>query len=360
LSGCHTAVVQEVDVVVIGAGVMGSAAAWRLAARGAEVALLERYQIGHAHGSSHGRSRIFRYSYPDPLYVRMAQQALPLWRQLEAETGNGLLMPTGGLDMGPDLDAHTAALDACGVAFERLSGTEVMTRFEGLRVAPDVPAIYQADGATIAAETTWRSLADAAVRAGADLQMGAPVVRLAVTGDRVDLDSAADSYRAKVAVVTAGGWSRDLLAGVGIDLPVVVTRETVAYFGMPKDLAVLPTLVEWTSPATYSLASPGQGLKVGQHRAALPVSPSGLDGPGEVSQQSLTYLSDWVASHYPVADPVPHHTETCLYTNAPGDHFIIERRGPIVIGSACSGHGFKFAPLIGQRLADLALSSTTP
>jgi sarcosine oxidase len=257
--------------------------------------------------------------------------------------------------MGPGLDAYAAALDACQVAFERLDGAEVMARFDGLRVAPDAPAIYQPDGATIAAEGTWRALADAAVAAGAALRTGAPVARLAVAGDGVDVDTTDDSYRAKVAVVTAGGWSRQLLASVGIDLPVVVTRETVAYFRLPEGLPVWPTLVEWTSPPTYSLASPGQGLKAGQHRAALPVEPDDLDATREVSKQSMTYLSDWVAEHYPLADPVPHHAETCLYTNAPGDHFIIERRGPIVIGSACSGHGFKFAPLIGQRLADLAL-----
>jgi sarcosine oxidase len=130
----------------------------------------------------------------------------------------------------------------------------------------------------------------------------------------------------------------------------VVTRETVAYFTLPDEQAI-PTFVEWGSPATYSLRSPGQGLKVGQHRAALPVEP---DEKGEVNQQSVAYLCSWVAEHYPGANPVPHYAETCLYTNTVDEHFILERYGPIVVGSACSGHGFKFAPLVGQRLAELA------
>jgi sarcosine oxidase len=299
----------------------------------------------------------------------MARQALPLWRQLEAESGRTLLLPTGGLDMGPDLDAHAAALTAGGAPFERLHGAAAMARFEGLRFTPDARLIYQADGATIAAETTWRALVDAAVARGAELRVGAPVVSLVVVADMVEVGTPEETYRAPVAVVTAGGWSRGLLAGVGIDLPTVVTRETVAYFRLPDELPMPPTLLDWTSQATYALASPGQGLKAGQHLATLAVDleregadrdGDGQNGPGEVSAESIAHLSAWVAEHYPAADPVPHRAETCLYTNTADEHFILERHGPIVVGSACSGHGFKFAPLIGQRLADLALSSTMP
>jgi sarcosine oxidase len=344
--------VQAVDVVVVGAGIMGSATAWRLALAGADVALLERFEIGHRHGSSHGASRIFRLSYPDPTFVRMAQEALPLWRELEAVAGETLLEPTGGLDTGADLDGHAAALAACGAPFELLTGAEAMARFSGIRIDPDARLIHQPDGATIAADRTWHALADTAVGLGAEVHLSTPVRRFDITGAGVEVHTSDETYQARVAVVTAGGWSRQLLAGVGIDLPTVVTRETVAYFTLPDDQPI-PTFVEWGSPATYALRSPGEGIKVGQHRAALPVQP---DEEGEVSEQSVGYLSAWVAEHYPGANPVPHHAETCLYTNTVDEHFILERYGPIVVGSACSGHGFKFAPLVGQRLAELARS----
>lgn len=339
------------DVVVVGAGVMGSATAWRLAAAGREVVVLEQFHLGHDRGSSHGRSRIFRFSYHDPMYVRMAQEALGLWRELEAQAGEALLRVTGGLDLGPGADSHAAAMDACGVPFERLRPEERARRFPHIQLAEGGTVLYQPDSGVLAADLAVAALAGAARHAGAEVREGVRVRKLSEGDGGAVIETDGEEYRAGTAVITAGAWARGLLQGIGVDIPTRPTRETVAFFSVPEESAY-PTLVDWGSPAVYSLPSPGQGIKAGQHIAGPETDP---DEEGRVSEESVAVLRDWVARRYPEADPEPHHSETCLYTNTPDESFILERHGSFVVGSPCSGHGFKFAPLIGERLAELVL-----
>jgi sarcosine oxidase len=137
---------------------------------------------------------------------------------------------------------------------------------------------------------------------------------------------------------------------MGITVSLRPTRETVGYFHIPA--GDIPTFVEWGDPTIYALPSSGQGIKVGEHIAG-PVADPDEDQP--VSKESLERLQAWIASRFPDAEPEQHFSETCFYTNTEDESFVLERRGDIVIGSPCSGHGFKFAPLIGERLADLAM-----
>lgn len=343
---------RDVEVAVVGAGVMGSATARALARAGRETLLLEQFNVGHKRGSSHGASRIFRFSYHDRRFVRMAVDALPLWRELEREAGEPLLTVTGGIDTGKALEDHAEAMSATGVSFEWLDAEEAGRRFP-LRLSPGASALFQADAGWVAADPTVKALAASATRHGVHLVEGRRVRALHVEDGAVRLETEEESYRARVAVVTAGSWARDLVAPLGIDLPTRSTRETVAYFRVPDEEAI-PSLVDWGDPAVYSLRSPGQGLKVGEHQAGPVTDP---DREGEVSEDSVARLSAWVKERYPEADPNPHLAETCLYTIAPDDEFILERRGAVVVGSPCSGHGFKFAPLIGQRLAGLAMAA---
>jgi sarcosine oxidase len=345
---------RDVDVVVVGAGVMGSAAAWRLAMRGRQVVLLEQFDLCHDRGSSHGAVRVFRFSYDDAMYVGMAMEALPLWRELEEESGRTILTVTGGYDFGPSdrLEANAEALASRGASFEMIEGAEVVRRFPATSLPADCPVLYQPDAGVIGAELAVQTFAERAVERGAELRERIPVLGVRSTGDRVEVLTAEETYRASVAVVTAGPWARGLLTGAGMDLPVVTSRETVAFFAL-RDEPPLPVLVEWTSPPTYALPSPGQGVKAGWHRSGPEAGP---EEPGPVDPKVMDHLSTWVGEHYPAAGPEPHHAETCMYTNTSDERFILERHGRIVVGSACSGHGFKFAPLIGERLARLASS----
>ena len=144
--------VRRSQIVVVGAGVTGAATAYALSRRGDDVTLLEQFAPGHRRGSSHGRSRIFRLSYPDPRYVVMAQEALPLWRRLEGEHGAALLLVTGGFDVGPSIEANARALGECGVAFELLAGRDAARRFPAVRWPADCTTLYQRDGAAILAD----------------------------------------------------------------------------------------------------------------------------------------------------------------------------------------------------------------
>lgn len=338
------------NVFVVGAGIMGGATANALAQRGHQVTLWEQFTVGHTRGSSHGRSRIFRLSYPDAVHVGMAQESLGLWRRLEADNGTEIVTTTGGLDTGKRLDDHVAALETHGVDYELMSAAEIRARWPFLALPDDQTALFQPDAGIIAADRALKTFVDAARSRGAEVREGSRVVGLRTRQDGVEVQADDTTVDCDVLVVTAGGWAPKLLATDGIDLPVRPTRETVAYFRMEESP---PTLVDWGDPSVYALPSPGQGIKVGEHIAGPTTDP---DDEGEVNASSIERLRSWVAERYPTAEARPHHAETCIYTNTADEHFILERHERVVVGSPCSGHGFKFAPLIGERLADLATS----
>jgi sarcosine oxidase len=326
-------------VAVIGCGVMGAATARALAMRGNEVTIYERFEIGHRRGSSHGATRVYRYSYPDPTYVGMMKEAMGLWRGLESEAGTEILHQTGGLDTGKDLDAHAQALDAHDIPYELIDGAVATQRWPALAL-PDDEVLFQGDGGYVRAETAWKAFVDGATARGARLLEGRAIDELGPEGM-----SGHD-----ITVVTAGGWARDLLTTAGIQLDVKPTRETVAYF---RTHAECPTLVDWGDPSVYALPDPVYGLKVGEHIAGPETDP---DEVGVVDPDSVERLRAWVVARYPGIKPEPAHAETCIYSNTPDEHFVLERHSNVVVGSACSGHGFKFAPLIGHLLADLVES----
>ena len=340
----------NVDHVVIGAGVMGCATARALAKMGKKVVLLEQFRLGHKKGSSHGRSRIFRFSYPEQEYVAMAQESLAMWRDLEREAGTELLHTTGGLDCGPRISDNAAALEGCGATFEMIDGREASSRFPDLSFQPETPVLFQPDSGVIYADASIASFVTSAMDADADVHEDREVIAIEPTTGSAVVRTPGGDFRGDSVVVTAGPWAKKLLQPLGIDLPVRPTRETIAYFAC--ETSRLPTVVEWGDPSIYALASPGQGLKVGEHIAGPVADP---DEEQHFSAESVGRLKAWVADRYPGAESEPRLAETCFYTNTKDESFILERRGSIVVGSPCSGHGFKFAPLIGKRLADLAI-----
>ena len=352
---------RDADIVVVGAGIAGVATARALAQSGRGVLLLEQFALGHAHGSSHGSSRIFRLSYPDAHYVRLAQGSLEGWRELEAECSEALIVNTGSLDFGPGRSENARALSACGARYELMSGAEVTARF-GLTAVPDEPALFQPEGGTLLADRAHSAFTAAARAAGAEIAEGARVTRLAPERGGVRVSTGRDEIVTGAVVVTAGAWAAPLLAPAGIELAVVPTRETVTYFDVPNASELPSVMDEAVPPAvgyglarpgqvTYALAAPGIGLKVGLHHAGPPTSP---DEPGAPDEGVARWASDWVTSRYPGARPSATAPETCLYTNTADESFVLERHGRIVVGSACSGHAFKFAPALGRTLAALA------
>jgi sarcosine oxidase len=336
-----------VDVAVVGAGIAGLAAARAIARAGRSVVVFEQFRVGHRRGSSHGTSRIYRLSYADEQYARMMQETLPLWRELEQEAGEELLVRNGALDAGSHVSGNKAVLDACGIAYEELSAEDVDRRFG---ISLPYGALYQADGGILRADRCAAAFLAGALRRRAELREDLRVTALhPKDGGGVRLETSAGAVEARVAVVTAGPWSPGLLERSDIALDAVPTRETVVYLrlaGPPP-----PSLIDKVAGGreAYALVAPGVGIKAGLHQTGPVVDP---DLEGAPQPALAAEALEWARSRFPTAEPAGQ--ETCLYTNRPDNRFFIERRGPIVVGSACSGHGFKFAPWTGERLAALA------
>jgi sarcosine oxidase len=319
-------------VSVVGAGVVGLAAARELARNGHDVTVYERFELGHTHGSSHGTSRIFRLSYAEDHWIRLAQRSYELWRELESESGLQLLELGGLIDVESDPETHLAVLAATGVTHEVLTPAETLDRF-GLDYADVGRLVFTPDAGISLADAAVRAFAEGARAAGAEIRERTPVESLEdVPGERV--------------VVTAGGWAPELLAAVGVELDAWPTRETVAYFaGDP-----IPSVIDRLDGEFFALNAPGVGVKAGLHKGGKPTDPN---LPGEPDEEIVARVADWVARRMPNVDATPLRAETCIYTMTEDEDFVLERHGRYVVGSACSGHGFKFAPAVGEQLAAL-------
>jgi sarcosine oxidase len=350
---------QRVDAIVIGGGAMGSSTAWWLARRGRDVALVEQHEQGHGRGSSHGSTRIFRFAYPSPIYVQLAQAALPLWRELEDESGCTLLEVTGGVDHGDprSVAAIAAALAASGARHDVLSAAAARERWPHMRFESDV--LFHPDGGRCLADATVAALHARAAANGAALHFGAGPATVSPHSDGVVVRAGDLELTAPVAVVTAGAWLPTVVAG-SVDLPpLTVTREQVQHFRTVGDVDALawPSFIHHRRPWVYGLFSSGEGMKVAEHHVGAVVDPDSTDAADtELAERATRYVQEW----FPGLEPDPHDIARCLYTSTATEDFMLDRHGPFVIGSPCSGHGFKFTPLIGRMLADLADGGPAP
>jgi sarcosine oxidase len=318
-----------VRVAVVGAGVMGCATAWALRGRGAEVTVHEQFELDHDRGSSHGRTRIFRVAYPDPDWIRFAQEARAGWLDLDPD----LLGLYGLVELVADPALTSArALDECGVPYRLLDGDEM--RGLGASLPEGWTALHVHEAGVVFADRARHAFLEAT---GVDVEANRRI-------------ESADELDADVVVVTAGPWVRELVP----DLPVTVTRETLAYFRRegPPPPSIVDLDAETGGHGMYSLYDPVYGLKAGAHHAGAEADP---DGVGEPDPAIVERIASWVRERFPDVDPEPVEAQACLYTTTADQSFILERRDRVVVGSACSGHGFKFAPAVGRRLAALAL-----
>jgi sarcosine oxidase len=352
----------DAQVVVVGGGVMGLSAAWRLARRGVDVVLLEQFDIGHDRGSSHGPTRVFRFLYHDPVYVRMAQAALPMWRELEQASGKKLLRMTGGVHIdSPDIvEIDRGAMLACDAAVEVLAPDARRQRFPWIEAA-DEPAIFTPDMGLLDADGVLAVLRNLALEAGAEIRSATRVDGVVIPSN-VEVIAGDETIRARCCVVAVGGWTAPLLAPIGIDVPLRVTREQVVFF--ESDDAVLP-FVHGKGCWIYGVPSfepggelPGGELKVAGHGIGPEVSPD--ERSFDEDDTATEHVASYVRTHLPTTNPDPLGYDTCLYSTTPDADFVIDRRGPIVVVSPCSGHGFKFAPLIGDIAACLAVDEPPP
>ncbi len=265
--------------------------------------------------------------------MRLAIEALAGWRELEAESGEELLVMSGLVELVADpAQSSQAALEECGIACEVLDAAAAEQRF-GVIPAPGTTVVFHPDAGIVYADRAMRAFAR-----GIRIEEGRRIESL-------------DDVEAQAVVVTAGPWARELLATAGIDLPVTETRVTVAYFRIEGEMTWVVAEIANRGHGFYSLADPLHGLKVGRHMRGRRADPDAEQQPDE---ETVREIADWAAARFPLVDPEPVQAESCFYTSTDDERFVLERHGRIVVGSACSGHGFKFAPVVGERLAALA------
>lgn len=352
------------DVVVVGCGAAGLAAAAELARRGRRVVGLDRFEHGHVHGSSHGTERIVRVPYTDPVHVEMVLAAIDGWRRIERDGATPLLTATGGIDAGVDeeLDLLADICERAGVATTRLTAAAATDRFS-LAGQPRfdfrTDVLFHGLASTVHADRTLETLRMLAGRAGAELRAGCAVTAV----DRLDdggvrVHHAGGSVTADVVVIAVGGWGgagwlTDALDGLATLPPLRVTQEQVAFFDpVGAGVAGWPTFIFREEPLIYGLPTPNGQIKIAEHHTGPDVDPDTRSG--ELDPPTWERLLTWVRERVPGVDPRPTRSTTCLYASFPGDTFLLDRAGPIVVGLGLSGHGFKFVPEVGRRLADLA------
>jgi sarcosine oxidase len=388
------------DVVVVGAGLLGLAAARALTRRGADVIVLEQGQAGHEQGGSKGSCRIFRLGYPDPGYVALARRARQPWAELEDECGQRLLHPVPQLTFGPALDEVSQAMHRAGADCTLLPGGAVAARFPQLTIGG--PALLEPESCVISAAAALQALAAAVP----DVRTEVTVTGLADDGRQVTVRTADPQtagletagscaagagqgilmaraagagqgiVTARAAVVCAGPWTSGLLAAGGIGVPSGATLEQVGYLApaatgdaadltpgahqgpaaanvAPAPWPALPIFIGHGGQESYGLPVPGSPLyKIGLHHSGPEADLSALD---QRPDDRLTARLTGLARRYlPGLHPEPVQTERCVYDNTPDEDFIVDRIGNVVIGSGTSGHGFKFGPLLGEWLASLA------
>lgn len=388
------------DVVVAGLGAAGSASAYHLARRGARVLGVDRFAPPHAMGSSHGRSRIIREAYFEhPLYVPLVRRAYAGWEELEATTGRRIYRRTGGLMLGPaDGEVVSGARRSAqehGLPYEELTAEEVRRRFPAWRLPEDTAGIFEPRAGMLDPEAAIEAHLERARRHGADLRFDEPLVAWRATGDGVEVTTSRATYHAARLILAVGAWTARVLAS--LELPLVVERNVVAWFdttahgtpphagapalgaqperrvrperrpqrepavGCASDLFAperFPVFIHEFRPglAWYGFPDTGDGVKAGIHHGGEATDPETVRR--EATEHDVARIRTLLRAHLPAADRPVREAAVCLYTNTPDDHFVLDRHPDhpaVIVASPCSGHGFKFAPAIGEVVADLTL-----
>ncbi|MQG62788.1 MAG: N-methyl-L-tryptophan oxidase [SAR202 cluster bacterium] len=358
------------DAIVIGVGGMGSAAVYHLARRGLQVLGLEKHAIPHEMGSSHGYSRMIRYTLQEhPSYVPLVRRSYELWHEMEETAGEELMVTTGSIRAGaPNSPFFLNAQEACdlhSIPYEILTASEVNKRFPGYRFPEEISSVYQADGGFLLPERCILTHVQAAERAGADVHSQETVLDWGVRGDGVQVRTDRDTYTAGRLVVTAGPWAANLVPELAAYA--VPERQVMGWF-QPKRpelyaAEAFPVFGVFTEEGRYygfpSHAVPG--FKIGRaHHLLQKVDPDAIDR--EVHPEDEDILRQVVNRYFPLAAGKLLDGKTCMYTNTPDEHFMIgtlDGQPQVSVAAGFSGHGFKFASVIGEIMADLAQSGAT-
>ncbi|MEM9504669.1 MAG: N-methyl-L-tryptophan oxidase [Cyanobacteria bacterium P01_E01_bin.43] len=368
--------VKQFDAIVVGAGGVGSAAAYYLAKAGQKVLLLEQFELDHQNGSSYGQSRVIRYTYDNPTYVDLMRDAYPLWFALQEEAGEKLYVKTGGLDFGfPETDTFQrmkASLDESRLPYEYLSQAEIAQRYPQFALEDGMAGLFNPDGGLLKTSRCVLAHARLAQARGATVIDQTPVLKITPSESGVEVQTETETYGCDRIVLTVGSWAKGLLAEQGIDLPLKIMPCQLGFYE-PKNAAdfepgKFPVFFAHMNgdygemPYGIPHEDPSIGVKITTFYGWDTV-----DKPSEVdytpSQAWTERIRNWANQYLPGAAGPLLYTRRCLYTVTPDKDFVVDQHPDyphVVIGAGFSGHGFKFTTLMGKMLADLAVEGKTP
>ncbi|MEE1751051.1 N-methyl-L-tryptophan oxidase [Streptomyces sp. SP18CS02] len=362
------------DVIVIGLGGMGSAAVHHLSSRGARVLGLEKFGPVHSRGSSHGGSRITRQSYfEDPAYVPLLLRAYELYERLEHDTGRDIATLCGGLMLGRPasrtVSGSLRSAERWDLPHEVLDAKEIRRRFPTFTPDDDEVALYEARAGLLRPENTVAAQLQLATRAGADLHFEEPLLRWEPYRDGVRVHTAENSYTAGQLVICPGAWAPRLLADLGV--PFTIERQVMHWFqpegGTGPFLPdVHPIYIREDADGVQiygfpAIDGPERGAKVAFFRKGTVCTPETIDRT--VHPHEVEAMAEQAGRLLPALPGRFLKAATCMYSNTPDEHFVIARHprhpGSVTVACGFSGHGFKFVPVVGEIVADLALTGGT-
>jgi sarcosine oxidase len=357
-------------IIIIGLGAMGSATALQLVARGHHVVGFDQFTPPHSYGSSHGQTRIIRQSYwEDPRYVPLLLRAYELWRRLEVDAGQSLMHITGGLMIGRgggDLVARsTASAERFALPHEVLSAAQIRRLYPAFAIDDDWVALWERNAGYLHLEACVAQQLQQSALAGAELHFNEPVMQWnALPGGGVFVRTARETYTGDHLVITAGPWAPQILRE--LNLPLSITRQVVYRFEPIGSIDLfrrdrMPVYVremEKGQPLLYGFPLTGpdsEGVKVGLHGSNEFCTPDTVDR--EIRPEDERVIRERLAEALPLLAGRLLHAETCLYTMTPDEHFVIDKHpefSQVTLAAGFSGHGFKFASVLGEVLAELA------
>jgi len=359
------------DVLIVGLGAMGSAAAHHLAGRGLRVLGLDRFHPPHSFGSSHGRTRIIREAYFEhPLYVPLLQRAYELWAELEKQSGREFLLQTGGLMLGPPqgvlVSGARRSAEQHALKHEILSAARIRERFPAFAPPDELTAVWEPRAGILFPELAIQTQLELATARGATLRFNDPVHTWEPHADGVRVTAESGGYTAKQIVLSPGAWMNSLLPAPG--LPLSVERQILFWFeplpgGSAFEPDRCPIFIWEYGPHQFFYGFPdlGDGVKLGIHHQGEPTEPALLER--EIKPEETEAARSLLRRFLPSAAGPLKSAVACMYTNTPDEHFILDRHPThpqVVIASPCSGHGFKFSPVIGEIIAGMVMGETSP
>ena len=353
---------KSYDVIVVGCGAMGTSAAYNLSKRGYKVLALERFGLNHGLGSSHGKTRIIRLAYAeDSRYVPLLRRAFQAWKEIEQRTGQPLLMMTGGLMVGaPGGELVVGVLKSVRehqLSHRVLEGSQVGAEFPAFNVDEGLVAVHEDSAGVLFPEKCLSAFHRLAIEERCEFRFVDPVKSWTSLKEGIEVATSTEKYRADKVVMCAGPWMGGLTKGA---VPLKVERQVPFWFDSKGEGRFSPDKMpifvveegpEWTF---YGFPDLGDGVKVGRHHGGETVDPDSVNR--DVSDSDVSPVREFVKHRLPGLDADPVDASPCLYSNTPDSNFVIDfhpAEPRVLLVSACSGHGFKFAPVMGEVAADL-------